>query len=98
MIDTPTLLILGVALAIAGGALCFPSRRPAPPSGRRSGRAGRALIDQFEETGRESAGIFIETRLGEAKAAAIFREMAGAFAGPPAPPGPSASSTGPAPN
>ncbi len=69
-----------LALVIVAGAVLFALW----PKGKRvtmtaSVPPGRALIDAFEESGKNGAGSIIETRLGEQKASEIMASLGNAF-------------------
>lgn len=88
------------ALAVAGICLfwaMFGGKRPQVAAPIRRPHPGRALIDHFEEVGKDSAGRLIAERLGLVEADAIAEKFGKAFSKPIAPSTTSAASP-PVPN
>jgi hypothetical protein len=88
---------LALALLIVLAAFLWPAKGAGPvAAAARRAHPGRALIDHFEEVGRDSAGRLIAERLGLVEADAIADKFGRAFnkpaasapAPPPSPPNP----------
>jgi len=74
-----------LALAIVAGAVIFAVTYKPKPKVRPAAyatpmvRPGRALIDSFEESGKDSAGLIVEQKLGEQKAKEMIASLQSAF-------------------
>jgi hypothetical protein len=85
----PSILIVGMlAAGIVAAVLLWPKGQPVRPAAPARVSPGRALIDHFEEVGRDSAGRIIAERLGLVEADVIAGKFGRAFGPPPAPPAP----------
>jgi hypothetical protein len=82
MLNDPLLLVALAAFAVA---VLFVFLKPAAtPRGNDAlsstlRGSGRALLDALEQAGKEHAASFIESKLGERKAATVAAEIAAAF-------------------